>query len=340
MSFFPRAAASLLCLAVFGGTPSVLAEPGAAEPGPAELVDALNDVFGQYPHTRAGHAKGVCVTGRFTPSEEAASLSKAPQFAEPASVIGRFSMGGGNPKAPDNAKGNVRGLALRFDLGDGANTDLAMISAPVFAAKSPRSFFDLLTARASGDADKVEAFFAANPDSRHQGQWLNARPVPASYAGVNYWGVHAFTLENAEGKETLAKFKVVPAGGEEGLSDEEAEAAGDDFLIGELKERLGNGPAEFDLFAIIGEEGDPTDDATAFWDEDNREKTELGRVSIEGIAPDAICDAFTFLPSNLTQGIAGPENDPIFLIRSPAYVVSFTKAGGAVGPKALNDARR
>ena len=263
MSVLPRAAASLLGLVLFTTAPGV-APSVLAEPGPAELVDALNGAFGKYKQTRAGHAKGVCVTGSFTPSKDAASLSKAPQFAGPVPVIGRFSMGGGNPKAPDNAKGNVRGLALRFNLGEGANTDLAMISAPVFAAKSPQAFFDLLTARASGDADKLNAFFAANPESRNQGKWLNTRPVPASYAGVNYWGVHAFTLTNALGKETLAKFKAVPTAGEEGLTDEEAEAKGDDFLIGEFKERLVKAPAKFDLKAIIGQDGDPTDDATAF----------------------------------------------------------------------------
>jgi len=322
MSFFQRAAALLLGLALFAGAPSVLAEPG-----PAELVDALNRAFGKYPHTRAGHAKGVCVTGSFTPSKDAPSLSKAPQFAKPVPVIGRFSMGGGSPKAPDNAKGNVRGLALRFDLGGGANTDLAMISAPVFLAKSPQAFFDLLTAKASGDAEKFEAFFAANPESRNQGKWLNSRPVPASYAGVNYWGVHAFTLTNAEGEETLAKFKAVPIAGEEGLADEEAEAKGVDFLIGELKERLVKAPAKFELLAIIGHDGDPTDDPTAFWDEDNREKAALGTISIEEIAPDATCDSFSFLPSNLAEGVTGPANDPIFLIRSPAYVVSFTQRG-------------
>lgn len=296
-----------------------------AEPGAAHLVDALNSIFGEHPHTRAGHAKGVCVTGNFTPSAEAPSLSKAPHFAKTVPVIGRFSMGGGNPEAPDNAKGNVRGMALRFELGEGATTDLAMISAPVFGAKTPQAFFDLLTARASGDADSVEAVFAANPESRNQGVWLNARPVPASYAGVNYWGVHAFTLTNAAGKETLVKFKALPAAGEEGLTDEEAEAKGTNFLIGELKERLGQAPAKIDLVAIIGEDGDPTDDPTAFWDEDDRKNAALGTVSIEAAAPDAICDPFSFLPSNLAEGITGPTNDPLFQIRSPAYLVSFTR---------------
>lgn len=323
MSFAPRIAivtfglAAVLAPACFTSL--------AAEPGPADLVDALNGAFGKYPHTRAGHAKGTCVTGSFTPSKDAPALTKAPQFAKPVPVIGRFSLGGGNPKAPDNDKGNAKGLALRFDLGDGASTDLVMISAPVFVAKTPQAFFDLLTAKASGDADKVKAFFAANPESKNQGMWLNARPLPASYAGVNYWGVHAFTLTAADGKETVAKFKLLPAAGEETLTDAEAEAKGPDFLADELTARLAKSPATFDVVAIVGQEGDPTDDATAVWDEDNREKVALGKVSIEAIAPDGTCDPFSFLPSNVADGVAGPTNDPIFAIRSPAYLVSFTR---------------
>lgn len=298
----------------------------AAEPTPADMVDALNGVFGKHPQTRAGHAKGYCVTGSFTPDPAAPSLSKAPHFAKTVPVTGRFSMGGGNPEAPDNAKSNARGLALRFDLGDGASTDLVMISAPVFLAKTPKDFFDLLTALASGDQEKVQAYFAAHPESKNQGAWLGTRPVPASCAGVNYFGVHAFTMTNADGTETLMKFKAVPQAGELGLTDAEAEAMGVKFLDAELKERLAGGPARFDLVAVLGREGDPTDDPTARWDdEDNRETKPLGTITIEAAAPAATCDAFSFLPSNMADGVAGPANDKIFQMRSPAYVVSFTR---------------
>ena len=102
----------------------------AADPTPADLVDALNSVFGKHPGDRAAHTKGFCVTGQFTPSADAPKLSKAPHFAKPVPVIARFSLGGGDPKAPDNAQDNVRGLAVKFDLGNGAATDIVTISAP------------------------------------------------------------------------------------------------------------------------------------------------------------------------------------------------------------------
>lgn len=84
---------------------------------------------------------------------------------------------------------------------------------------------------ATKDADKIGAFFKANPESTRQGAWLNALPVPASYASVNYWGVHAFTLTNGRGTTQIIKWKMVPAGGEAGLSDDEAKTKTPDFYI-------------------------------------------------------------------------------------------------------------
>jgi catalase len=134
MTFRPVAIGALSGLAglVFFAAMAIRAkEP----PRPDQLVDALSGVFGKHPGVRAAHSKGICVTGMFTPSPDAPELSKAPQFAKPVPIVGRFSLGGGNPQASDNAQ---RGLAVRFDLGKGANSDLLMISAPAYAVSSIR----------------------------------------------------------------------------------------------------------------------------------------------------------------------------------------------------------
>jgi catalase len=295
-------------------------------PRPDQLVDALNGVFGKHPGDRAAHTKGICLTGRFTPSPEAPSLSKAPQFAKPVGIIGRFSLGGGNPQAPDNAQDNVRGLAVHFDLGSGANSDLVMISAPVFFVKTPALFVEFLQTVGSGDKDKLKAFLDAHPESTRQNAWLTSHPVPASYAGVDYFGVHAFTFTNAAGDSKIIKYKAIPEAGELGLTPDEVKAKGPDFYADELKERLAKGPIVFDLVAILGQKGDPTNNPTVRWnDEDTRVTAPLGKVMIDVIAPDATCNAFSFLPANLPDGIAGPTDDPIFAVRSPAYVVSLIR---------------
>lgn len=304
----------------------------AADPTPADLVDALNGVFGKPQGTRSSHAKGLCLTGQFTPSPEAAKLSKAAHFAKPVPITARFSLGGGNPKAPDNVKANVRGLAIRFDLGSGAYTDLVMISAPMFLAKSPAQFVEFFKVRTPApgadkpDPAKIEAFGKANPETTQLTVWLNGHPVPASYAGVGYWAIHGFIFANEKGEKALVKYKAVPDAGEIGLSDEEAASKGANFYEEEMKERLGKGPVSFELLAIRGREGDQTADPTQRWDdEDGRETTPLGKVSIEKEVPNATCDAFSFLPANVTDGIAGPADDPIFQIRSADYIVSLSR---------------
>ena len=313
------AAAALI---VVGGAGAVL----AADPTPADLVDALNGVFGKHAGDRAAHTKGFCMTGTFTPSADAPKLSKAPHFAKQVPIRARFSLGGGDPKAPDNAQDNVRGFAVKFDLGGGASTDIVTISAPMFFAQTPQDFVGLLQAVGSGDKDKIQAFFAAHPASTRQNAWLTSHPVPASYGTVGYWGVHAFTFTNAAGEQRLVKYKLVPEAGDVGLTPDEAKAKGPDFYEAEFKDRIAKGPVVFDLKAIMGKQGDQTSDPTLRWDdEDNRPTTDLGKISIEALVPEATCDAGTFLPGNVVDGIAGPTNDPIFAVRSPAYIVSFTR---------------
>jgi catalase len=178
----------------------------------------------------------------------------------------------------------------------------------------------------SGDQDKIKAFFEAHPESTLQNAWLTSHPVPASYAGVGYCGVHAFTFTNAAGEAQVVKYKLIPEAGDLGLSPEEAQAKGPDFYAGELKERLAAAPAAFDLTAILGQKGDPTSEPNLRWtDEDNRPTVPLGKINIEAIAPDATCDAFSFLPGNVVDGIAGPTDDPVFAVRSPAYAVSLIR---------------
>ncbi len=320
------ALSAFVALALCGSTLAAIAQ----QPTPADLVDALNEVFGKHPGDRAAHTKGICLTGSFTPSAEAPKLSKAAHFAKQVPIRARFSLGGGNPKAPDNAQDNVRGLAVKFDLGNGASTDIVTISAPVFFVKTPELFVEFLKTIATGDKDKLNTFFAAHPESTRQNAWLMSHPVPASYAGVAYFGVHGFTFSNPAGERTLVKYKLIPEAGELGLTPDEAKAKGPDFYAEELKERLGKGPVVFDLVAIMGKTGDQTSDPTLRWDdEDNRPTTLLGKISITAIEPQETCDSGIFLPGNVTDGIIGPSDDPIFAVRSPAYLVSFTRRKAA-----------
>ncbi len=310
---------------------TVLAPLAAAaqEAQPEDLVNTLNGVFGKHAGKRAAHAKGTCVKGTFTPTAEAATLSKAPHFSSEVPVVGRFSLGGGNPMASDIEKDNARGFALHFKLADGNTTDLVLISAPVFLAKTPEQFLALLRTVAPGpdgkqDGEKIAAFFKANPECTRQGAWLKARPLPASYTTATYFGVHAFTLTNAKGEKQVIKWKVVPEASDAGLTDEEAKAKGSDFYTAELKERLAKRPADFDILAILGKPGDPQDDPTMEWPgEESRKTVKMGTLAITGLEPDATCDAGIFDPNSLAVGIEAPPDDKILPMRSLDYAVSY-----------------
>jgi catalase len=301
----------------------------AEEAQPEQLIDGLNGVFGKHAGKRAAHTKGFCVKGSFTPTAEAPSLTKSPQFAAPVPIVGRFSLGGGNPTASDSQQDNARGFALHYNLPDGANTDLMMISAPVFVAKTPEQFLTLLRTVAPGpdgkqDAAKIDAFFKANPESTRQGAWLKARPVPASYATADYFAVHTFIATNAKGEKHNIKWKAVPVQTEPGLSADEAKSKGDDFYAGEMKDRLAKGPVSFDLYAILGEPGDQIDDPTSEWPAD-RKTVKMGTIAVTGLEADATCDAGIFDPNNLVDGIEPSPDDKILPMRSQDYAVSFSR---------------
>lgn len=294
---------------------------------PDKLVDSLNGVFGQHAKTRASHAKGLCVRGSFTPSADAPALSKVPFLAAPVPVLGRFSFGGGNPKASDKAK-SPRGLALRLDPDGKAPTDLVMLSAPIFFARTPEEVVGFLEARFPGpdgkpDPAKVKAFTDAHPWTAKQGAWVASKPVPASYAGLPYFSIHAFEATAADGKKTAVKLKFEPVAGELGLTDDEAKAREEGFFTAEFDERFKGGPVSFNLVAVVGTQADPTDDPTSGWPEADRKKITLGALSITGREDDATCDATTFDPTSLADGLAGFPGDKILPARSGAYAISL-----------------
>jgi len=315
--------AGLVLVATLGST-----APRAEEVSSEALVDALNAVFGKNPG-RASHPKGLCVEGTFKPAPSASDYSKAAFLANEVPVLARFSIGGGNPKAADNARG-TRGLAIRFDPDGKATSDLVTLSVPIFFARTPEQVLGFFAARvpaADGkpDPEKVKAFGEANPDTKRQGAWVAEHPIPASYASTSYWGVHAFSLTNVKGETRVVKWKLVPAGGEVGLSDEEAKAKPADFLFEELQQRFSTHSAAFELQVILGQEGDPQDDPTARWPEEQRKAVSLGTLAFSGVAPAAACDSTTFDPANLADGIEGPKNDKIFAARSGVYAVSYAR---------------
>jgi catalase len=296
---------------------------------PASIVDVLKAVAGNPPKVRASFAKGWCVRGTYTPSDRAGEITRSLSFTKPSRVLARFSVGGGNPGVADTNNLVLRGFS--FKLGDDDHrSDILVESAPVHFARTLDQMQAFLEARIPGpdgkpDMAKVKAFSAANPETLNQANYIAARRLPGSLAGTMYWGVHAFPATNEQGETRFIKFKVVPAGGEITLSEDEAKAKPADFLHDDLGKRIAAGHVRFNVMALLDRAGDPTMDVTMRWpDEDNRDEVRLGTIVITAFEPDPACDASIFNPANLADGIGHPP-DEIFAARRAAYTISLAR---------------
>lgn len=313
------------------------AVPGLAAPNeisPAEVVGAIEGTFGVTPGQRRNHTKGSCALGEFTGSPEAATYSRSALFSGKAiPVIARFSLAGGNPKAPDTAK-SARGMALEFRLPDGSRQHITMLNTPIFGAMQPRTFFDLMVAAKPDpetglpNPEKFKAFKAAHPDSLAQTDFLAKHNPPASYASSAYFGIHTFKFVDRDNRSTPVRWRFVPQEGEQRLTDEELKSSPPNFLEAELIARSKRKPARWDMLVSLGEPGDPEDNPTLAWPE-NRKQFKAGTLTISAAMPQkgAECEKINFDPLVMADGIA-PSNDPILLFRSPAYAVSFAKRLG------------
>jgi catalase len=310
---------------------ATLGTPAFAQVDPAKLVDAQEAAGGKFDGYRRSGAKGVCAVAEFVGSAQGRALSTASAFSgKPVPVIARFSIGGGNPKAPDNAR-SQRNMALQFNLPKGEVWQMGNISAPVFGAATPEQFLGRLESlmpdpdTKKPNPEKVKAFADANPEVLLQGKYLASQPVPASYGAVNYWGVHAFGFVDAKGKKQFGKWIFEPVGGVQSLSDDEAKAKGPDFLFDELRQRVAAGAVAFDFNLQLAEAGDKLDSAVTPLPDD-RKKVTLGRLTLKSVAPDATgaCLAITYNPLVLPKGVeAGP--DPMLVARAAPYAVSLSR---------------
>jgi catalase len=250
-------------------------------------------------------------------------------FTRPSRVLARFSVRGGNPDVADNHLLLPRGFSFRLG-SDADRSDILTQSAPVHFARTLEQMLAFLEARVPGldgkpDENKIKAFAAANPETLHQANYLAARPVPASFAGTTYWGVHAFPATNSEGETRFIKFKVVPVRGDVTLTGDEVKAKSADFLHRDLKRRISAGNVRFSVTALLDRPGDPTMDVTIRWpDEDFREEVRLGTIVITGLEANDACDASIFDPANLAEGIGYPP-DEIFAARRVAYAISMAQ---------------
>jgi len=156
-----------------------------------DLLAVLDELSGGvHAGFRPAHAKGLMCAGTFTPSREAAELTRAPHAARPCTAVTvRYSDSTGLPTITDNdpAKSGPRGIAVRFHLADHVHTDIVAHSANGFPVRTGEEFLEFLRAAAAFGAGKPEAlgsFLASHPNAKRSVETPQTNPDELRTRGV------------------------------------------------------------------------------------------------------------------------------------------------------------
>jgi catalase len=294
------------------------------------MMAAFRDANGTHVGFRRNHAKGVCVTGWFESSGQAAAISKAAVFRPGrVPVVGRFALAGGMPFQPD-APNTVRSMALRFLPPGGEEWRTGMNNIPVFPVNSARGFYEQLLAYspdpATGKLDpaKIKAFLAAHPEAVLALALIKKRQITSGFANSTFNGLNAFRFVDAAGASTPVRWSVAPVQPIAADAAEQPDAEDENYLFDELIAQIAQHPLQWRLIVTIGQAGDPTDDATHPWPE-GRQQIDAGTLTIDKASSEdnGRCTAINYDPLVLPTGIEASD-DPLLSARSAAYARSFT----------------
>ena len=294
-----------------------------------ETIEAFDKVNGGvHPGFRPAHAKGILLRGTFTPSSEAASLTRAPHLHRNSTpVTVRFSDFAGIPTVADNDPQGAgpRGFAVRFHLADHVHTDIIGHSVNSFPLRTAEGLVEFLNAviatnPAGPHPNAIEQFLAAHPAAMRFVQI--PKPIPTSFARESFFAVSAFKFTNAEGMSRYGRYRVLPVAGNEYLGETEAAARGPNFLFDEIKERVARGPVRFRVAVQLADERDAINDATVGWPEERPQRA-FGEISLSEIAANNAGEQqhIIFDPIPRVDGIEASA-DPLFEARANIYLMS------------------
>lgn len=321
----------LIKLAIFSSLVAFVGPGFAQEPTADVVVDTMEKLNGVTVGARRNHIRGICVSGTFVGSARMHSYTTSPLFSgQDIPLIGRFSLAGGNPNAPDVAR-SPRGLAIEFKLPNNELHHFTMLNVPIFSAASPQTFLDSMVANLpdpqSGkpDPQKLQQFRANHPDAQPLAEFMAKNNPPASYARSNFFSVHTFKFINSNKQSTLVRWRFEPEAGVQRLTDDEIKNAPSRFLDNDLLARVKQSPLRWNMIVTLGEPTDEQVNPTVYWPE-GRKQIQAGVLTLNNALPQpgAACEGINFDPLVMASGIE-PTLDPVLLFRSPAYATSFAK---------------
>jgi len=299
-----------------------------AELGPVAAIDRLRAAFRGPDGNRTLHAKGRFYAGTFTATPEAAALGRAGHLAgEPVPVLVRWSNAGGNADVPDRAP-DIRGMAVRFRLPDGTETDLLGQTSRRFPTDSPQEFVAMT--EASRRPALLPLFMLRHP--RMVGAMLDGLRSKAvashtSFAQPTYYPIHAYGWRDADDRLSWVRYSFVPRSAAPPVRTFE----GPDRLFEEMAARLTGGPVRFDVRLQVAGAGDDPHRATSVW----RHARELsgGTIEVAEELPEAESAGtpVVFDPTRVVDGIE-LSDDPILHYRPSAYSESVSRRTSAEGP--------
>lgn len=286
----------------------------------------------QQPHFgfRRAHAKGVCLQGEFVSSGLLAPFSTSEFFREGTQqFVGRFSIAGGNPLAPDLAA-PVRSLALSFASDSGQRWRTAMNTPPVMAVRTPEDFYQQIQVltpdpvTGQRDNDKLKAFFAAHPETAEFNLWKDGYTPTTSFSTEQYHSINAFYLIDSNGQRQAVRWAAVPQAKAQPMIGDISNSDPDALQL-ELAQRLKDEPVRFDLMVTMANASDDENNPTIAWPAE-RKVINAGVVVVNAVQAQqgGACDGINFDPLVLPDGMQATA-DPILNARGSAYAESYRR---------------
>jgi catalase len=305
------------------------AKTAPADPLTSDLLQAFDTVNGGiHPGYRPAHAKGIFLSGRFTPSAKAVTLTRAPHAVRPSTPIAvRFSDFAGIPAVADNdvEHASPRGFALRFYLAEHTHTDIIGHTVDGFPTRTAEEFLEFLRAviTSGPGASKplpIEKFLGSHPAALAFVQV--PKPIPTSFVRDTYYGVNAYRFTNEQATSVYGRYRILSDGGNEYLDAAAAAKKEPNFLFMEMRERIARGPVRMRIQVQTAAAGDVTDDATVHWPA-GRPLVDFGTIELNSLVPEgeAAQRHIIFDPIPRVDGIE-PSADPLLDVRANLYLAS------------------
>lgn len=282
----------------------------------------------------------MCFTGQFVPTQQASDLSSARIFSDSeTSVLGRFSLGAGDPHAADNST-RILSMSLLFKQPDGGEWRMAMINDSFFPTATVEGLVAMGEAFAPDPIThqpvpaKIEAFYEAYPEARKYIEASDKAPWSRSFSGTPFYSINAFAFTNKQRQKRFVRWSWQPRLPFSGWPVESRDQASPQALFDDLVTSAASKPLVWDLIVTIADPADPVNDPSQPWP-DSRLKVNAGTLTVNALSVQAkgACRDINFDPTIVPSGVA-ISDDPILHARSGVYAKSFNLREREVGQQA------